>query len=220
MRLQSFFEFYSWRRRVATAVSLSSVKIRFQWWQSFTPEIKTFTAAQFTSFLDLRRLCRETNQYITWLIEYFTDSVFLKELQQYWFMANELRFTDARDTGIFVKECVCVSVPEVFISARGHSLHIPYFQTLLLLMTHLPCLITGSSTHSPPSDYRITLLLTPYNEMEGSMQKVVRGNKLIVTCFWLFLFIWQRDSGVSRRCIYWTFREMYILPAVKKICSV
>lgn len=35
----------------------------------------------------------------------------------------------------------------------------------LLLMTHLPCLITGSSFYFPPSDCRISPLRTPFNEM-------------------------------------------------------
>lgn len=76
-------------------------------------------------------------------------------------------------------KCVCLLEPEVFISARGHSLHIPYFPASLPLMTHPHCLITESSTHSPSSDYQITLLHTPYNEMGTSLQKV---EGLIINC--------------------------------------
>ncbi len=70
--------------------------------------------------------------------------------------------------------CRSVSVSQnqrFFISARGQSLHIPYFEASLLLMTHLPCLIRGSSTRSPSSDYRISLLHTPYNEIDSRCKR-------------------------------------------------
>lgn len=45
-------------------------------------------------------------------------------------------------------------------------------------MTHLPCLITGSSSHFPPSDYRISPPRTPFNEMNKPIQ-MAEGRQIV-----------------------------------------